>query len=273
MWSRSRIEAGLDRAGVWSVGAFVLKDARDRPMKSVHTLTMTHSTLAVLRLGGACLAAFLVWSSAAAQTTVAFTGGDVGDGLALTPSQVVYAYNVNGGSVTWQGVQFSGLSLGWNVDPFNAISDDPFASQSSADDNALRSLLQTVGFSPGAVDLTFSGLTAGASYQMTVLYYSGNFAPREEAFLANGSLVTLASVSQTTASYTSFQATADGNGEISFRAAASAAYGGTGHQDGVILNAIVVSSANAVPEPATYAGIAGVCALAAVWRRRRSQAL
>lgn len=236
-------------------------------MESVHTHTMTHSTLAVLRLGGALATALLAWSSAAAQTTVAFTGGDAGDGLALTPAQVVYAYNINGGSVTWQGVQFSGLSLGWNFNPFNAISADPFAGQSSADDNALRSLLQTVGFSPSAVDLTFSGLTAGASYQMTVLYYSGNFAAREEAFVANGSLVTLASVSQTTASYTSFQATADGNGEILFRAAASAGYGGTGHQDGVILNAIVVSSV--VPEPATYAGIAGVCALAAVWLRRR----
>ncbi len=242
-------------------------------MRSVHTLTMTHSTLAVLRLGGACLAAFLAWSSAAAQTTVAFTGGDPGDGLALTPSQVVYAYNINGGAVTWQGVEFTGQSIGWNFNPFNAISSDPFASQSSTDDNALRSLLQTVGFSPGAVDLTFSGLNVGASYQVTVLYYSGNFAAREEAFVANGSLVTLASVSQTTASYTSFQATADGNGEIAFRAAASAGYGGTGHQDGVILNAIVVSSASAVPEPATYAGIAGICALAAVWLRRRSQAV
>ncbi|MBX3738344.1 MAG: PEP-CTERM sorting domain-containing protein [Candidatus Didemnitutus sp.] len=233
---------------------------------------MTSSTPVVLRLGGACLAAFFIWSSAAAQTTVAFTGGDAGDGLALTPGNVVQAYNINGGSVTWQGVAFTGLTLGVQDPTFDQTSADPFAGQASSDDNALRSILQTLAWDDGGgspINYTFAGLTAGATYQLTVLYFSGEFAEREQAFLANNTLITLATVSQTTASYTSFEATANGSGEISFRAVQSGDYGGTGNQDGAIINAIVLSNVSAVPEPATWAAIAGAAALAVVLVRRR----
>jgi len=238
---------------------------------------MISSTQAGFRFAGAFFAAALVWSSAAAQTTIDLNGGDAGDGLVLTPSRVVHAFNINGGTVTWQGVNFSGLTLGLQDEVFDRTSADPFSGQNSADDQALRSILQTLAWDDDGgtpIQHTFTGLTAGATYELTVLYYSGEFASREQAFLANDSLVTLATVSQTTASYTSFQATADGNGEISFRVVQSGDYGGTGNQDGAIINAIVVSSVSTVPEPATAAGLAGVGALTAVGLlRRRARSL
>lgn len=235
---------------------------------------MTRSTLLVFRLGGAFVAAALAWSSAAAQTITSLAGGDIGDGLALTPANVVYAYNLNGGSVTWQGVTFTGLTLGLDEAPYNATSQDPFPGQNTADDNALRGILQTMAWDDGGgrpINYTFTGLVAGSSYQLTVLFYSGEFASREQAFVANGSLVTLATVSQTTPNYVTFSATANGSGEIAFEAVQSGAYGGLGTQDGAIVNAIVVSSVSSVPEPAAYAGFAGLGALALVWARRRTK--
>lgn len=49
----------------------------------------------------------------------------------------------------------------------------------------------------------------------------------------------------------------------------SGGYGGTGHQDGAIVNAFIVSTA--IPEPSTYALLLGGAGLAlAAWRRRRT---
>ncbi|QYM79043.1 PEP-CTERM sorting domain-containing protein [Horticoccus luteus] len=204
-----------------------------------------------------------------AQTTIALTGGDAGDGLALDSTRVVYAYNFNGtGPVTAQGVTFAPYSIGYNVGPYNAISDDPFnGSQASADDNAFRSILKSVAYDGGhGLQIDFSGLTADTPYRVDLLYYSGNFNSREEAIFANGDRIGFVTASQTQPQDTYFVASADNTGSLTLFVASSGPYGGTGFQDGAVANAVVLSS---IPEPSTFAAIAGVVVIAfALWRRR-----
>ena len=205
-----------------------------------------------------------------AQVTVTLSGGDPGEGLTLDASRVVYAYNLNGsGNVTWQNVVFSPLTIGVTDPTFTSTTVDPFAGQTSTNDNALRSLLQSLAWDDGggqALRHEFTGLTAGATYRLDVLQFSGYFAAREQAIIANGSLVGILEISQTVGKNTSFTAQADSSGMITLLLAQSGAYGGTGNQDGAIYNAVVLSS---IPEPSTYALVVGVMAIgAAIWRRR-----
>ena len=217
---------------------------------------------------------FVVFASRlAAQATGIFIGGDPGEGLTLDASRVVFAYSINGsGSVTWQGVVFTPLALGVSDPTFTSTTDDPFPGQNSTNDTALRTLLQSLAWDDGGgqpLQHDFTGLTAGASYRLDVLQFSGYFAAREQAIVVNGSLVGLVEISQTDAKNTSFTAQADSSGKITLLLAQSGAYGGTGNQDGAIYNAVVLSS---IPEPATYGLVVGVAAiLAAGWRRRRNR--
>lgn len=209
--------------------------------------------------------------AASAQTTVTLTGGDSIDGLALDPARVIYAYNFNGTvPVTAQGVTFTPYSIGYDFQPYNAISDEPFGGgQNSADDAALRSILKSVAYD-GNLGLTiaFTGLAAETSYRVDVLYYSGNFNSREEAIFANNDLIGFVTSSRTEPKDTYFVASADGSGNLTLFVAHSGPYGGTGFQDGAVANAVILSS---IPEPSTFAAVAGVGAIAfALWRRRSS---
>jgi hypothetical protein len=67
---------------------------------------------------------------------------------------------------------------------------------------------------------------------------------------------------------TSFDTTANGSGVINLNVVASATYGGTGFQDGVVMNGIVLT---AIPEPGSYAALLGFAAMAwSLGRRRRA---
>ncbi len=203
---------------------------------------------------------------ARAQTTVQLTGGDVGQGLTLDAGNVVLAWNIQGsGSHTLQGVSFANHTIG-------NIFSGGFSfggGESSANDTALFGLLNegawdNLGASP--ITLTFSGLTADASYRLDLIQSTLGFAGREQAIVVNGGLVTIVALAQYAAYNTTFVTTADENGDISLRVAASAGYGGSGAQDGAVLNALVIT---AVPEPATYAALLGLAAMGLVlWRRR-----
>ncbi len=210
----------------------------------------------------------------AAQTTVTLSGGDAGQGLTLDPAKVLFAYSLNAtGSTTVQGVTFVPLTLGslftTTLDPFAA-------SQNSANDNALRALLQGVTWDQGGgspIQTTFSGLVPHGQYQLNVLQWSAQYATREQAIVVNGSLVAITTVTlgSETAQNTYFNTYANASGQIDFLMKQSDFYGGAGHQDGVIVNALVLSSVNAVPEPSTYAAIFGAVVLGfAAYKRRRA---
>jgi hypothetical protein len=216
----------------------------------------------------------LAASPASAQTTVTLTGGDPGEGLTLNPSNIVAAYNMNGGSFTMQGVEFQNLLLGqYRNDDVSQIpnysSYDPFESgQNSDDDAALRGILRTLAFDNPSLTYTFTGLTPNGTYRFDLLYYVGYFNAREQAIVVNGTLITLVTVSKTEAKDTYFSVQADGSGELNLLVEQSNLHGGTGYQDGAVLNAVVLS---AVPEPSTYAAILGTFALGLVlWRRRKT---
>ncbi len=209
-----------------------------------------------------------------AQTTVPVTGGDPGQGLTLNPANVLFAYNVNGtGNLIVQGVTFTPLALGLGDPDFSVTTWDPFPGQNSANDVALRSLFQAMawdddGGSP--IQYTFSGLVPNGQYRLDVLQFAGYWAPREQAIVVNGSLVTILTLSQTVAQNTYFDAYADGSGNINLLLTQSDAYGGDGNQDGAIVNGLVLSEAvSAVPESSSYAVIAGASTLGLAWHRRR----
>ena len=130
-----------------------------------------------------------------AQTTVPLSGGDLGQGLTLDPSKVLFAYGLNAtGSTTLQGVTFVPFALGI---PFHATLSPFAAGQNSADDSALSSLLQTVtwdrsGGSP--IQTTFSGLVPNGQYRFDVLQWSAQYATREQAIVVNGMLVAITTV-------------------------------------------------------------------------------
>jgi hypothetical protein len=224
-------------------------------------------------------APLLLAANLRAQTTVTFTGGDAGQGLSLDPSRVLFAFNVYASAtvttpnITVQGVSFTPLALGYNDNFFAQTPNaEPFPGENSVDDLALRSLLQTQGWDDGGsapLQYTFSGLVANGTYHFDVLQYTGAFAEREQAIVVNGSLVTLVPISFSVAKNTYFDTTADGSGNITLLVTQSGPYGGTGNQDGAIINGIVLSS---VPEPASYGVLAGAAVLGLAWCGRRRSA-
>lgn len=210
-----------------------------------------------------------------ALTTVQLTGGDPGQGLTLEAARVLYAYNMRGSSnISVQGVTFTPYSIGSGT-TYNTAN-NPFAGdQTSSNDIALRGVLGTLdwdGASTGGtstpLQFTFGGLTPGSNYRFDLLYYSGVWGPREQAVVANNSLVGIVTVSQTMAFSTSFFMQADGTGNLSLLVQRSGLYGGTGVQDGALLNGLVLSS---VPEPASAGVFAGLgCVAWMLGRRRRA---
>lgn len=233
-------------------------------------MTMTRLVRPVVLLAFLCAA----HSVALSQTTVPLTGGDPLDGLDLDPSRVVYAGNVQGvGEVSWRGVTFEPLNYGFGSEPFNATSVEPFAGdQTSSADLEMRSLLQTLGWDAmGGSPLHFyvTGLVPNAAYRLDVLQFAGEWASREQAIVVNGDLKTFVTISQTVAYNTTVAVTSDMAGVIELLLVQSGEYGGTGHQDGAIVNAFIVSTA--IPEPSTYALLLGAAGLTLVaWRRRRA---
>jgi hypothetical protein len=241
--------------------------------------TTTRANLAALVKKGlrhACFvsATLLFPLPLSAQTTVPLSGGDLGQGLTLDPSKVLFAFGLNAiGSTTVQGVTFVPLALGI---PSTATLSPFAAGQNSADDNALGGLLQTVTWNQGGlspIQKTFSGLVPNGQYRFDVLQWSAQYATREQAIVVNGALVAITTVSlgSESAQNTYFDTFANASGQIDFLMTQSGSYGGIGHQDGVIANALVLSSVSAVPEPSTYAAIFGVAALGfAAYRRRKN---
>lgn len=205
--------------------------------------------------------------------TVALTGGDAGQGLTLDAANVVTAWNINseGSPVTLQGVVFTDNTLG------STFTGDPAFEftglEASADDFTLGAMLSQGswdGINETPLAFTFTGLTPNASYRFDLLQSLIQFGPREQAIVVNGSLVTLVSLDSYVAYNTSFLVTAKENGEIDLLVIESGGYGGEGIQDGAVLNALVLTSVAAIPEPATYAALLGLGALGlAVWRRQK----
>lgn len=212
-------------------------------------------------------------ASMKAQTTVALTGGDAGQGLTLDPARVLYAYNIQGSSsASVQGVTFTPYTAGTGA-AYTTVN-NPFADdQTSPDDLGLKQVLATLawdGASTGGtatpLQFNFAGLIPGANYRFDLIYFAGRWAPREQAIVANGNLVTIVTATQTMAFGTSFFVQADGMGNLSLLAQRSGLNGGTGYQDGAVLSGLVLST---VPEPASAAAFAGLGSLAWAFGCRR----
>ncbi len=211
----------------------------------------------------------LVTSCASAQTTIAITGGDAGEGLTLDPGRVVHAYNIRGVSTfTVQNVTFTNLALG--VSSPTTTPANPFAGgQTSADDLSLKGVLQSFGWDGGGsspTQIAFTNLTPNATYRIDLMYYAGSWNPREMAVVVNDNLVGFVTASLTVAYNTYFTAEADGAGSIGLLVTRSGLYGGTGPQDGTLFNAVVLS---AIPEPAGAASFAALASFGWVALRRR----
>lgn len=208
---------------------------------------------------------FGAWTASAQVTTTVLTGGDAGQGLTLNAANVVTAWNVQGGAYTLQGVAFTSYAAGLSY----SGSIDFGGSETSANDVALAGLINNLGFAGTSLQVTFSSLTPYATYRLDLLQSTLNYNSREQAILVNDDLVTLVTLTAGQAYNTAFYTTADESGEIGLKLTASGLHGGTGPQDGVVLNAVVLT---AVPEPATYAALLGAGALGWVaWRRRRTR--
>jgi hypothetical protein len=217
------------------------------------------------RLAGVAILLAGAWTASAQVTTTVLTGGDAGQGLTLDAGNVVTAWNVFGGNYTLQGVSFTSQNVGGQFSGSIAFG----GGQTSADDVALAGLINQGGFALTPLNFLFTSLTPNASYRLDLVQSTLNFASREQAIVVNDSLVTLVTLTAGLAYNTAFTTTADSSGQIRLRMAASGGYGGTGYQDGAVLNAAVLT---AVPEPSTYALFAGVAALGvAMWRRRAAK--
>lgn len=202
-----------------------------------------------------------------AVTTTMLTGGDAGQGLTLDPANVVSALNIYGSNYTLQGVTFTSQSTGDQYGGSLVFA----GSETSANDNAMRGLVNQLGFASGtnSLNFVFSGLTPHASYKLDLLQSVLHYNPREQAIVANGSLVTLVDLALNKAYNTSFGATATGAGTITVQVVASGSFGGTGFQDGAVMNALVLT---AIPEPATCAAFLGLAAMSWALVRRRHAA-
>lgn len=214
-----------------------------------------------------------VGSSAWAQTVV-LTGGDAGQGLTLNAANVVTARNVgSASSFTVQGVSFTGQTgLGSGGD-YAVSFGYPGGSENSANDLALRSVVQSLAFAAsgsGGINLTLTGLAANGAYHIDLIQSVGSsYNPREQAIAINGVFQTFVSLTKVmTSGYVSgFDVNANGSGTITVQLVNSSVFGGSGAQDGAVLNGYVLT---AVPEPAATVGWIGAVGLVAAmaWRRR-----
>jgi hypothetical protein len=201
-----------------------------------------------------------------AATTTVITGGDAGQGLTLDSARVVSALNVQGASYSLQGVNFTPQAQGAQFSGTIVFG----AGENSANDDAMRGLIDQLAFvaESGSLNFAFSSLTPNASYRLDLIQSTLNFNSREQAIVVNGQLITLVTLTAGVAYNTSFDTTANGSGVINLNVVASATYGGTGFQDGVVMNGIVLT---AIPEPGSYAALLGFAAMAwSLGRRRRA---
>ena len=220
--------------------------------------------MAWLRGGALALGAGLVLSVSAAQAAViTVTGGDVGQGLTLNPSNVIYAVDFGGGaSTTVQGVSFVTSHANVTADGNNGFDPgDPFSgTETSSDDTGLKSIIRSGRFFDFAAGkIIISGLSANTNYQVDLLA-AGNGRTMTVAY-NNGSVVDSQALSGSTAYNYSNVATSAGDGTLVVNMNVTEGFANS------VFSAVVVS--NPVPEPATVAVVA-IGAMGLMARRRRA---
>ena len=202
-----------------------------------------------------CIAIACIAAAVPASAATLITGGDAADGLTLNPAQIVVALDVGHQTapppfVSVQGVTFTGsspqvtgASLGGFANEFTGVFN--FATSTTTDDANLAAIMTKLYFSAQGVDFTVTGLTPGATYVVDVLQsVTETFNSREQAILINGNFVENVTLTRTPADVydTHVSVAADADGKILIGARPSAGYGGTGPNDGCLINAIVVST-------------------------------
>lgn len=236
-----------------------------------------------------CLTIACALATTPAPAAILLTGGNAADGLALDPANTVFALDVGHRVAPFYAVQ--GVTFAGNVDPyvggpgsiggFSGEFNGAFAwpkANSTADDNSLAEVMKSLYFSGTGIDWAVSQLNPGGQYRVDILQSTtATFNAREQAVLINGAWMENVMMNRdpdngAAGVYDSqFFITADANGSFNLGVRPSAAYGGTGPNDGCLINGLVVTAVPAaVPEPCslTLLGLGSLAALAA--RRRRA---
>jgi len=211
----------------WSQGDFAGYGYRTPVPASVIPQTGAQNLFSVKNTGGA---PGMFTDSSFSQPT----GVDID---AMTPRAFTVEVSVKperGGYRTFVGRDAVGVAGNPNTGALTAIFNSLFLKEGTAN----------------GINVTMNNLVPGATYKLDVLQSVISFPGREVAIVMNGAPLALVDLPQYDglefyAYDTSFSAVADANGDITFSVEPSANYGGSGAQNGSVLNGVVLT---AVPD-------------------------
>jgi len=182
---------------------------------------------------------------------VPLIGGDAGEGLDVDVANFSVAANfgdVNSRSL--RGVTFLGVPnerfVTAALPGFAGNFTGGFAfgaEEVSANDLQMSELVRTLWFGAAGLNVTVNGLQAGSVYRVDLIQSVNTFASREQAVLISGVWQeNVLLIQGNNARVSTMVTTASAEGEILIGLRPSGGFGGTGPQDGAVINGILITS-------------------------------